>query len=439
MSVSVEPLGALKSFLGREEQLSELVGLLEEARLITLTGAPGIGKSRLGVELAGAVRERFGAGGRVELAPVARPVGVARALAAALKVDELAGERLTDTIITRLSKSRLLLVLDNCEHLLGACAKLIEALLAGCPQLRILATSREALGLPQELVWQVPPLSVPGPIESDEPERLEAYPAVALFVERAAAVQPGFSLNPYVASAVAEITRRLDGIPLAIEFAAARVESLTPEEIARHLDDRFALLSKAGGSALAHHQTLQAALDWSHELLSDGERALLRQLSVFAGGFELEAAEAVFVGQEIEAEQVPELLADLTRKSLVVAEAGVSGAGRYRLLETVGAYAGDRLAEAGETARLRAAHAGYYLRLAEQAEPELTGPRQREWLERLEAERANLRSALEWSLSHGESEQALRLAGALTLFWRVRCHFSEGRELLDAAVSAAED
>ncbi|MCA1701703.1 MAG: AfsR/SARP family transcriptional regulator, partial [Actinobacteria bacterium] len=340
---------------------------------------------------------------------------------------------LVETIVARLARRRLLLVLDNCEHLLGGCAKLIGALLAGCPQLSILSTSREALGVSSERVWELAALPVPEEAEHEAEHKLEALagnPAVGLFVERARAVQPDFSLNAYISPAVVEIVRRLDGIPLAIELAAGRVASLTPQEIAGRLTDRFALLSKATDGEPARHQTLAAALDWSYELLTGPERALLRRLSVFAGAFELEAVEAVCAGGEIEARQGAELLAGLAGKSLVLVQAQ-SPAARYRLLETIRLYAAERLEQAGERAKLRSAHARFYLALAEQAEPELTGAHQEQWLSHLEAERANLRSGIEWSLSQGETEQALRLAGALVLYWRVRCHFSEGRELLD--------
>ena len=404
---------------------------------MTLTGAPGIGKSRLALELAGRLGGDYPEGARlVELAPISRPGDVARAAATALSIDEVAGQSLTDTLRARLRRRRVLLVLDNCEHLLGACAELSELLLGGCPQLRILATSREPLKLAGERIWQVPPLAVP-PKEDAPPETLSGYAAVALFRERAASAQPGFSLNPYLAPAVAEICRRLDGIPLAIELAAGRVESLTPQEIASRLNYRFDLLTEGGPSDLAHHQTLEAALDWSHELLSAPERALLRRLSVFPGGFEPPAVAGVCAGGQVKNGQIRELLARLVAKSLVVAEQNGAPQARYRLLETIRAYASERLEKGGETAALRQAHAGFYLALAEEAEPELTGARQQEWLERLEGERANVRSALEWSLSHGREEWALRLAGALVLFWRVRCHFSEGRELLSAALSAS--
>lgn len=431
--------GGATTFLGRDDEVSQLSEQLDGARLVTLTGAPGIGKSRLALELARRLDERYADGARLaELAPITDSALVPQTVAAALAIAEVPGQSPTDTLKARLAHRRVLLVLDNCEHLLDACADLVDTLLGGCPGLSVLATSREALHLTRETVWQVPPLPLPEPEEDASSEALARYAAVRLFVERAAAIQPGFALNAYIAPAVAEVCRHLDGIPLAIELAAARVESLTPEEIARRLDDRFGLLTKGGRGVLPRHQTLQAALDWSHDLLSEPERAVLRRLAVFVGGFELEAAETVCAGKEVEPREVCDQLGRLVSKSLVVPDMGSSPDIRYRLLETIRAYAGDRLEQAGEAAQLRDAHADWCLTLAEQAEPELTGPHQQRWLERLEAERANLRSALEWSLSHGQAERALRLAGALVLFWRVRCHFREGRELLDAAVSASD-
>ncbi len=448
-SSAVGPVGAAgrpSSFVGRAEQVTQLGELLDGVHLLTLTGAPGIGKSRLALEVAGQLHGDYPDGAPVvELVPIARSADVPRAVASALSLEEAPGRDLTDTLVRRLRRRRLLLVLDNCEHVLAAASELIDALLRGCPELRVLATSREPLALPDELVWRVPPLSVPGRADAGSPAELGACPAVRLFVERAAAVQPSFVLSPYVAPAVAEVCRRLDGIPLAIELAAARVESLTPAEIARRLDDRFALLKKRLPDLSPRHQTLEAALDWSYGLLSEPERTLLRRLSVFAGGFELEAVEAVCAGTELQGGAaaradyvVPELLARLASKSLVVAERGSPSTGRFRLLETIRAYAAERLDEAGETAEAQRCHVRFYLTLAERAEPDLTGSDQERWLERLEAEHADLRSALEWSLSHGEVGLAQRLGGALVLFWRVRCHFSEGRELLAAAVSADE-
>jgi predicted ATPase/DNA-binding CsgD family transcriptional regulator/Tfp pilus assembly protein PilF len=423
--------------LGRGGDISKVRDLLQASRLVTLTGAPGVGKTRLALEVAGAPGEPGERTALVELAPIGDPSLLPRAVAAVLSVQEVAGSTLTEALVARLRRRRMLLVLDNCEHLLGACADIVGALLGGCPHLRILATSREPLSVAGERVWHVPPLSVPGPREEPRPEALMSYEGVRLFVERAEAVQPDFVLSGEVSQAVAEITWRLDGIPLAIELAATRVEALTPAEIARRLDDRFALLTKGARNGLPRHQTLQAALDWSHELLSSPERALLRRLSAFVGGFCLEAAESVCTGEELQAAEVFDLLAGLVSKSLVVSDT-VNARGRYRMLETIRAYAADRVEEAGEAPGLGRAHAQFYLGLAERAEPELTGADQERWFERLDSEHENLRFALLWSLGHRQIEWALRLAGALVLFWRVRCYFSEGRELLEATVHASD-
>ena len=427
------------SFLGRADEMSELALLLDAARLVTLSGPPGIGKSRLALESAGVLAEGYRDGTcLVELAPVGHAALVPRAIAGALSLPEVPGQGLRDSILTRLAHRHMLLVLDNCEHLLDACGDLVGTLLGACPELTVLATSREPLAIAGEAVYTVPPLSVPDRSEL-EPEELTRYDAVRLFVERSRSAQAGFALNAYVAPAVAQICHELDGVPLAIELAAARVETLTPAEIARRLDDRFALLANGNAGALPRRKTLLGALDWSHELLEPSERALLRRLAVFLGGLDLEAAEAVCPGGELARSDVADVLARLVSKSLVVAEPESAVGSRYRLLETVRVYASERLEEAGETATLRAAHAHFYLARAERGEPELTGPRQAEWLEALELERENFRSAFDWSLGHGQSEWALRLAGALVLFWRVRCHFSEGRGLIEAALSGSEN
>jgi predicted ATPase/DNA-binding CsgD family transcriptional regulator len=424
--------------LGREEEIDGIARALEVSRLVTLAGAPGIGKTRLAL----AVRDRHAVPAAVvELAPVVDPALVPEALASCLSVPELPGQVLTETIVATLRRRQLLLVLDNCEHLLGVSADLVGELLGGCPGVRVLATSREPLGLEGERAWRVPSLPVPAEGEAVGPEALMAYPAVALFVKRAREVQPDFTLNAFLAADVAEICRRLEGIPLAIELAAARVGMLTPSEIVRRLEDRLSLLGNRGRSPLPRHRTLTAALDWSHALLSAPERVLLRRLSVFAGRFEADAAEAVCASEEVDPPGVTQLLSRLVSKSLLVSDSGseadAAGHRRYRLLETIRAYTADKLEEAGEGSELRSDHARFYLALAERAEPELTGPSQKLWLERLDAERAELRAAVEWSLCHGQVELALRLAGALVLFWRVRGHFTEGRDLLRNALSAS--
>ena len=437
-SESVEnsgPLGSPNGFHGRVEELVGVGALLGTARLVTLTGPPGVGKTRLATEVAdrGSERAVF-----VDLASVHEPALVPRALARALAVADVAGQSVLDSVVAYLRRRKQLLLLDNCEHVLRASQGLAVALLEGCPNVVILATSREALGVEGERLWPLSPLPVPLPDETFSLAALMAYPAVSLFVERARAVQPGFALNAYTARAVAEICRGLDGVPLAIELAAARVGALTPAEIARGLDDRLGLLSRGGPGLPARQQRLDAAVDWSHELLSDRERALCRRLSVFVSGFELDAVETVCAGAGIEAGEVAELFAALESKSLSSVSPIRAYPVRYRLLETIRAYAQERLDDAGEVAALRRKHAGFYVGLAEAAEPELTGPRQKQWLEHLDDERENLRAALEWSLTHGQGEWALRLAGSLVLFWRVRCHFSEGRELLGAALSTGE-
>ena len=423
--------------MGRDEDIAGIAGALELSRLVTLTGAPGIGKTRLALAVG---QRRSEAAALVELAPVADPALVVGTLAGALSVSESPGQRVIDAVVATYRQRRLLLVLDNCEHLLRQCAAMVGELLAECPEIRVLASSREPLGLDGEQEWRVPPLPVPDHTADAHPDALTAYPAVALFVERAAEAQPGFALNAFLAADVAEICRRLEGIPLAIELAAARVGTLTPSEIARRLEDRLTLLSNRSRGGSPRHRTVTAALDWSHALLSAPERALLRRLSVFAGRFELDAAEAVCAGEEVDPPGVSQLLARLVSKSLLASDygSGPGGQARYRLLETIRAYAAEKLEESGEGAELRTAHAQFYLALAERAEAELTGPRQVSWLERLEAERADLRAALEWSLSHGRAELALRLAGALVLFWRVRGHFTEGRDLLTGVLSASD-
>jgi predicted ATPase/DNA-binding NarL/FixJ family response regulator len=425
---------AARGLIGRAREVLGATEALGVSRLVTLTGAPGIGKTRL----ARAVAEAYeGRSVVVELAPVADPALVPATLAAGLAVQEVPGRSLTDALIAHLRYGPLLVVLDNCEHVLDSAAAVVRELLDGCPQLRVLATSREPLALPNERVSRVPPLSVPERGELEDPGVLmERHAAVRLFVERAAAVDPRFALNAYVASAVVEICQRLDGIPLAIELAAARVEMLTPAEIAARLGDRFGLLIDRRHRLTGRHQTLQAALDWSNELLSEPERTLLRRLSVFAGGFDVDAVKAVCSGGEVDAGEVPALIARLVSKSLMVADAPQA---RYHVLESIRAYGAERLDAANEVRVLREAHAHFYLSLAEVAEPELYGSGQQHRLRQLESERANLRCAVDWSLAHGQGEWALRLTGSLSLFWRMRCHFTEGRTLLQAAIEAAGD
>jgi non-specific serine/threonine protein kinase len=332
-----------------------------------------------------------------------------------------------------LKSKKMLLVLDNCEHLIGACAALADALLRTCPELRILATSREALSIAGEATWLVPPLSLPEAEHPPPVEELAHYEAVRLFLERAAAVSSRFELTERNAPAVAQVCRRLDGMPLAIELAAARAKVLSVEQIASRLEDSFRLLATDSRTALPRQQTLRATIGWSYELLSQEEQALFRRLSVFAGGFALEAAEAVCTGVGIEREDVLDLLTHLVDKSLVLVTEQ-DGEARYRLLETVRQYGQERLEESGEAGTVKGRHAAWFLELAEEAEPELKGRRQVAWLRRLEKEHDNLRAAIRWLLEKDEIETVARFACALWLFWWYHGHQGEGRRYVEAVL-----
>jgi non-specific serine/threonine protein kinase len=370
----------------------------------------------------------------VELAPLADPALVVQAVATTFQVREAAGRTLLDLLVDYLGPKSLLLMLDNCEHLVTACAQLAGALLRSCPNLKILATSRAALGVAGEVTYHVPPLSRPDPKRVQSLEQLRQFEAVQLFVERSVSSQPQFALTDANGRAVADICHRLDGIPLAIELAAARVKVLTVDQIATRLQDRFRLLTGGSGTGLPHHQTLQATIDWSYGLLSEEERVLLRRLSAFAGGFILEAAEAVCAGGTVEPEDVLDLLTSLVDKSLVVA-GGLNGDVRHLLLETIRQYSLEKLAESTEVPAVRGLHMAWYLDLAERAEPELLGPDQAAWLDRLETEHDNFRAALEWTASGArDAEARLRLAGALHRFWLTRGHLTEGRNWLESAI-----
>jgi predicted ATPase/DNA-binding CsgD family transcriptional regulator len=426
----------LSSFVGREKELAEVERLLENTRLLTLTGSGGCGKTRLALAAANELVEGFEDGvWLVELASLADSSLVPQAVASTLGLREQPGRSPTEVLSYYLGSRKVLLVLDNCEHLIEACAELAEALLHSCPELRILATSREALGITGEVAWLVPSLSLPDLRRLPAVESLPRYESARLFVERAVAVKPSFVLTEQNAVAVAQVCYRLDGIPLAIELAAARAKVLPVEQIADRLDDSFRLLAVGSRTAMPRQRTLHATMDWSHDLLSLEERALFRRLSVFAGGFTLEAAESVCTGGGLERDEVLDLLSHLVDKSLVIMrEEG--GEGRYRLLETVRQYGREKLSESDEAEQASERHAGYYLALAEEAEPELKGAGQVAWLEQLEREHDNLRAAMVWLLERGESEKAARLGWALWLFWGIRAHFAEGRRWMEQALSA---
>ena len=431
---------ALSSFIGREQEQVQVRALLQGARLVTLTGAGGAGKTRLSLQVAGELLDEYPEGvWLVELAPLADPALAVPAVAAALGLREEAGQPLLGTLLGYLAaRSRTLLVLDNCEHLVAACAELAAVLLRGCPHLRLLASSREGLGVPGERLYRVPSLATPTPGQLPAPEKLGGYAAVALFTARAQERRPDFVLTTGNALAVAQICARLDGMPLAIELAAARVGSLPVEAIAARLDDRFRLLTGGPRTAVPRQQTLRATLNWSHDLLTESEQLLLHRLSVFAGGWTLEAAEAVCAGPGVETWEVLDLLGGLVNKSLVLLdEAGPNGEHeRYRLLETVRQYAHEHLVAAREAA-VRERHLHWYLALAEAADAALTGPPAAAWLARLEREHDNLRAALAWSLQEGSAgETGLRLAYALWRFWDMHGHLSEGRRWLAQSLAA---
>ena len=420
----------ITSFVGRDDDLARITAALHDARLVTLTGPGGAGKTRLAGEAASRLLDRMPDGvWMVELGSVAAPVDLPQALLSLFGAREIGllaplgasavppMERLEEAI----GGKRLLLVLDNCEHLIAAVAALVDRLLARCPELRVLATSREPLGLPGEVLHPVGPLAMPAQdVSATEALR---YPAVRLFADRGAAARHGFVVDRATVAPVLRICRALDGVPLAIELAAARLRALTVEQIAGRLDDRFRLLGDGSRRALARHQTLRAVIDWSWDLLGDDERVLLRRLAVFAGGATLQAVEQVCAAPGLGGpapEEVLYLLATLVDKSLLVAAEDADGEVRYRMLETVRAYGEERRRKAGEDQALRRGHAGYFLVLAQRADPWLRRGDQLAWIARLAAERDNLHAALRWAVEAGDAALALRLVGALAWYWYLR-------------------
>ena len=432
----------LTNFIGRAHQIAEAERLLQVARLLTLTGPGGTGKTRLALQIGLESLEDFPDGvWFIELAPIAEPAQVALAVAQALvsptnpaesfgasTADASESDHLS-TITAHVADKHLLVILDNCEHLVDACAQLAEHLLRAAPALRILATSREAFGVTGETSYAVPPLTVPASDELPSLPALAQFEAVQLLAERAAAVRPDFALTETNARAVAHVCQRLEGIPLAIELAAARTRSLSIEQIAAHLDNRFRLLTGGSRTASPRQQTLRGAIDWSYDLLTHEERSLLRSLSVFTGGWTLEAAEHMLAGP-----QTLDLLNQLVLKSLVLSEQAPGQAARFRMLETIREYALEKLAQTGDEATARDQHLVYYVALAEAAEPELRGASQGQWLRVLDSENDNLRAALAWAAKQATAEPALRLAGALTRFWTIRQNADEGHRWLEAAL-----
>ena len=430
----------LTSLIGREQELQELQRLLGTTRLLTLTGTAGAGKTRLALQLGADLLEDYPDGvWLTELAALTVPSLVPQAGLGALGLREEPGRTLTDTLTDSLRPKRALLILDNCEHLVEACARLAETLLRSCPEVRLLATSREALRAEGETVWRVPSLTVPDrePARLPPPERLTQYGAVQLFIERAVAARPEFRVTNENAPAVAEICWRLDGIPLAIELAAVRINVLSAQDVEQRLGDRFRLLTGGRRTALARQQTLRAAVEWSYDLLSERERAFFDHLSVFAGGFTLDASQAVCTGDGIEEWEAVDLLGELVGKSLVVAEEGADGM-RYRLLETLRAYGAQRLEAAGDAEATHRRHAEHFAGRATQMQAKAGGPEEATWLARFETEHANFRLALAWALRQ-EVGLGLRLANGLGRFWVLCGHWTEGREWLSRYLDAAAE
>jgi predicted ATPase/DNA-binding CsgD family transcriptional regulator len=426
----------LTSFVGRDRELAQVKGLLAEHRLLTLTGPGGSGKTRLALaaaEAAGGFRDGVW---WVRLAPVSEPELVPQEVASTLDVRELSDRPLTDTLAEALQDKGLLLILDNCEHLAGACAALVDRLLRSCPDLKVLATSREVLAVAGEVAWPVPPLNMPDPSHPRPVEELRSYEAVRLFSERARAARASFELNPRNAPAVARVCQTLEGMPLAIELAAARVRVLSVEQIAARLGESLRLLNTASGTTDPRQRSLRATIDWSYGLLSMREQILFRRLSVFAGGWTLASAEAVCVGEGVEKDDALDLLARLADRSLVFADEQ-DGEVRYRLLETIRQYGAERLEDSGEEPVVRLRHARFFVALAEGSEPAMWGPGEAAWLGRLDAEQDNLRAALSWVVGR-DAELGLRLAAALRWFWYWRGHYNEGRRWLDEALAKGD-
>ncbi|HUP21976.1 MAG TPA: BTAD domain-containing putative transcriptional regulator, partial [Thermoanaerobaculia bacterium] len=444
--------GALTSFVGREREIGDLVALLREAggpRLVTLTGTGGSGKTRLALEVLARVVDCYPDGmWLAELAGLAEVSLVPQSVASAVCALEAPRRPPVEVLVERLARRRALLLLDNCEHLAPACAELADTLLRRCLRLRIVATSRQALGIAGEALWPVPPLSLPptSPAAStrpnggmpNDPSSLLRYDAVRLFVERARLSRPGFTLTTANASAVVEICRRVDALPLAIELATARLRVLSPTQILARLDDRFQLLTGGGSTTVPRHQTLRGVVDWSYGLLTPPERTLFDRLSIFAGGFTLQAVEQVCrepSEPSLKPPDVLDILDGLVEKSLVLVEERRAEA-RYRLLETLREYAKERLEQSPHATAVRRRHAEYFIALAVRAEPELSGPGQVSWLDRLDDEHDNLRATLGWCLDH-EPAAGLRLGHSLWQFWDRRGYFGEGRAWIERLLPRA--
>ena len=424
----------LSSFIGREKEQKAIAKLVSSHRLVTLTGAGGIGKTRLSLKVGEQLLDHFTHGvWFVELASLNDSALVPQALSIVFGIVERSESTLTEKLIYFLQSKIVLLILDNCEHLIDACAQLTETLLKNCPNLKILATSREALGLAGEALVQVPSLSMP---KGNQVDQIADFEAIRLFAERAQLSASDFSLTQESSSVVAEICHRLDGIPLAIELAAARINTLSAEQISARLSESFKLLASNGRTRLARQQTLQASIDWSWNLLSDSERVLLRRLSVFAGGWTLDAAESICSSDDIESQHVLDLITQLVMKSLVVVDQESVGERRYHLLEMIRQHAHEKLMKSGDEEKIRTLHLNYFLNLSTQAQLGLRGPARVDWMERLNDERNNLRAALHWA-EKTDMEAGLFLASRLMLYWETS-DLREGTQWLESFLNKEE-
>jgi len=427
--------GTFTSLIGRDKDIAAVQGYLTDPdiRLVTLIGAPGIGKTRLSIASARESLAGFSDGVFfVALAPLDQPSLIPSAISQALGYIEKNNLSPEERLIEGIGNKRMLLVLDNCEHLIDDVAPLASSLLSACSRLTILITSREALQISGEWLYSVPALELPKDHSIVDVETISAFPALVLFAERARAARSDFTLNAENIQAVASICSHLDGLPLAIELIAARARTLSLEQIAARLDDRFALLTSGSRIAPSRQQTLRATLDWSHELLTETERELFRQLSVFVGGFTLEALESVALLDSNQS--ILDALSRLADKSLLLVEQ--QDQPRYRFLEPIRQYAGDKLKETGDSDLIQDRHLDYYLRVAEEAEPYLFGAGQQDWKNRLELDHDNLRVALAWSLESDQIEAGLKLAGALAWFWHSKGHLSEGNLWLEKLLAS---
>jgi predicted ATPase len=427
----------ISSFVGRSRELATIKQQVAASRLVTLTGAGGSGKTRLAIHASTDMIDSFRDGvWWVELAPLTDPSLVPAGVAKALGIGEQTDRSPVEVLVQFLLPRQTLLVLDNCEHLIEACARFTEHMLMACPDLKMLCTSREALGLTGELVWHVPTLSLPEQEDESLAGLLMQYEGIHLFVERASAVKTDFVLDQRNAAAVVQICRHLDGIPLAIELAAARVKSMAVDQIAARLDDRFQLLAAERRSSQTRHQTLRAAIDWSYNLLSEAERQLFRRLSVFSGGWTLEAAESVCCGDGLVKREILNVLARLVDKSLVITTDGQ----RYSMLETIKQYAAEKLAGAGELGRMNEAHLRYYLYLARIGDEKIRSSEQLLWLNLLRAEQDNFAGAMEKALGSPESvERGCELVCALCWYWKMVGDYSPIKHWLELAFSRNGD